>query len=182
MASDDGHGDAGARGTWGFAASGFGGRGASGEFRVDGADRLGKPDASERACLGERGRKRLRRDGGSREVGGFADHLVLRVIEMDVGRIFHGDVEGAEDELGAVEVDGVADKGVDDLHERGLDAFLTLDKSDGVKARLGRGAHAAEHALMEVAKGFAAEGGRAARDSVDLDVGAEAEVAGVEQH
>jgi len=157
--SDDGHGDAGTRGTRGLSASGFGGRGASGEFRMHRADRLGKPDASERPGLGQRGRKRLRRDGGGRVVGGFADHLVLRVIEMDVRRIFHSDVEGAEDELGAVKIDGVADKGVDDLHERGLDAFLTLDESDGVKARLGRGAHAAEHALMEVAEGFAAEGG-----------------------
>jgi hypothetical protein len=149
---------------------------------VHDADRLGTLDASERAGLREHRQRRLGRNGSGRVVGGFLDHLVLRVIEMDVGRIFHGDVEGAEDELGAVEVDSVADKCVDDLHERGLDAFLTLDEGNGVKARLGRGAHAAEHALMEVAKGFAAEGGRAARDSVDLDVAAEAEVVGVGQH
>ena len=109
------------------------------------------------------------------------DHIALVDVEMDAGRIFHGDVKSAQDELGAAEVDGIANQGVDDFHERDLDAFLVLDEGDGMKARLGGSAHAADHALMEVAEDFAAEGGGAARDSVDFDVGADADVL-VERH
>jgi hypothetical protein len=104
------------------------------------------------------------------------DHFLLVEVEMDAGRISYGDVKSAQDELGAAEVDGVADQGVDDLHERGLDAFFTFDEGDGVKARLGGSGYAADHALMEVPEDFAAECGGAARDSVDLDVSADADV------
>jgi hypothetical protein len=55
------------------------------------------------------------------------DHLVAVDVEMDAGSISYGSVKSAEDELGAREVDGVANQGVDDLHERGLDAFLIFD-------------------------------------------------------
>jgi hypothetical protein len=79
-------------------------------------------------------------------------------------------VESAKDELGAAEVDGVADEGVDDLHERGLDGLLVFDEGDGVKARFGRRSEAANHALVEGAENFGVERGRAATDSVDLDV------------
>jgi len=75
--------------------------------------------------------------------------------------------------LGAFEVDGVADEGVDDFHEGGLDAFFVLDQGYGVEARLWWGADASDHALVEVAEDFSAEGGGAAGDSVDLDVGAD---------
>jgi hypothetical protein len=70
--------------------------------------------------------------------------------------------------LGTAEIDSVANQGIDDFHERGLDAFLVFDEGDGVKARLGGSTHAADHALMEVAENFAAEGGRSARDSLTL--------------
>ena len=83
--------------------------------------------------------------------------------------------------MGAAEVDGVANQGVDDLHEGGLDAFFIFDEGDGVKARLSGSAHAADHALMEVAEDFAAQSGGAAGDSVDLDVGASADIL-VERH
>lgn len=141
-----------------------------------GADWLGSRDSRERAGLGDRGRSRLlrRRDGGV--VGNFADHFLFVDVEMDMRRIFHGNVKSAEDKLGAAEIDGVADQGVDDLHKRGLDACLVLDEGDGVQARLGGSTHAADHALMEVAEDFAAQGGRTARNSGDLDVGADADV------
>jgi hypothetical protein len=45
-----------------------------------------------------------------------------------------------------------------------------------VEARLWWGADASDHALVEVAEDFAAEGGGAAGGSVDLDVGAGAGV------
>ena len=119
--------------------------------------------------------------GGGGVVGDFVDHFVFVDAEMDAGRIFHGDVKSAEDELGAAEVDGIADQGVDDLHERGLDAFFVLDQGDGVKTGLGGSAYAADHSLMEVAEDFAVESGGAARDSVDLDVSADADIL-VERH
>jgi hypothetical protein len=109
------------------------------------------------------------------------DHFVFVEIEMDARRIFHGDMKGAQDELGAAEVDGIADQGVNDFHERGLDAFFILNECDGVKARLGGSAHASNHALMEVAEDFAVQSGGAAGDSVDLDVSADADVL-IERH
>ena len=69
-------------------------------------------------------------------------------------------------------VDGVADEGIDDLHEGGLDRFLILDKGDGVEAGVGGNLDAAHHALMEVAELLSAKSGGAATDSGDLDVGA----------
>ena len=41
--------------------------------------------------------------------------------------VSYGDVEGAEDQGGALQVDGVAHEGVDDFHERGLDGLLVFD-------------------------------------------------------
>ncbi len=75
----------------------------------------------------------------------------------------------------------VADEGVDDFHERGLDGLRVLEVGDGVEARFGRRTHAADHALMEIAEDFLAQRGRAAADSVDPDVSADASV-GVECH
>ena len=69
----------------------------------------------------------------------------------------------------------MADDGVDDLHERGLDGLLILDEGDRMEAGFGRRANAADHALMKIAEMLAAEGG-AAGDSVDLDVAAETSV------
>ena len=50
----------------------------------------------------------LRRGCDGRVVGNFADHLVSRNMEMDAGSISHGDVKGAQQELGALSVDGIA--------------------------------------------------------------------------
>ena len=108
------------------------------------------------------------RGGG---VGDFADHFFSAEVEADTAGIADGDVEGAEQELGAAEVDGVAGESVDDFHERGLNGLLALDLGDGVKAGVGRGGNAAHHALVEVAELLPAKWGRAATDSGDLDVG-----------
>ena len=104
-------------------------------------------------------------------VGDFADHFVFVEVEADAAGIADGDVEGAEQEFGAFEVDGVAGEGVDDFHERGLNGLLALDLGDGMKAGFGRGGDAAHHALVEVAELLSAKSGRAATDSGDLDVG-----------
>ena len=104
-------------------------------------------------------------------VGDFADHFFSAEIEADAAGIADGDVKGAEQELGAFEVDGIAGEGVDDFHERGLNGLLALDLGDGMEAGVGRGRDASHHALMEVAELLPAKRGRAATDSGDLDVG-----------
>jgi len=108
-------------------ASGLGWGGDNGWPGPGDADGLGARDARERSGLGECGRGRLLHRGGGGIVGNFANHIHTVDAEVDAGGISHGDVKGAQDELGAAEVDGVADQGVDDFHERGLDAFLVLD-------------------------------------------------------
>ena len=149
--------------------------------RPSDADWLRSRDSRERAGLGEGGRNWFLNRWGGGVVGNFVDHFVFVEIEMDARRIFHGDVKSAKDELGAAEVDGIANQGVYDFHERGLDAFFVFEEGDGVKARLGGSAHAANHALMKVAEDFAVQGGRAAGDSVDLNVSADADIL-VERH
>lgn len=108
-------------------------------------------------------------------LGNFVDQIsVRRAVEIGAWSVLCGDVEGAQDELGAAEVDGVAHEGVDDFHERDLDRLLVLKERHGMEARLGRRAHAADEALVDIAEGFAAKGGRAAANSIDFDVRAEA--------
>lgn len=113
--------------------------------------------------------------------GNFLDHFALQTIEVSLARISDRDAERAQDEAGASNVDLVADEGVDDFHQRGLDGLRVLEIGDGMEARFGRSADAADHALMEITKDFAAEGGRAAADSVDLDVSADTSV-GIDCH
>jgi hypothetical protein len=93
---------------------------------------------------------------------------------MGAGRVFGGDVKGAKNELGAAKVDGIAHERVDGFHERSLDRLRVFEESHGMETRLGRGTNAANEALMEVAEEFAAQGGRAAGNSVDFDVSADA--------
>jgi len=73
---------------------------------------------------------------------------------MSLAGISGGDAECAEDEAGARNIDVVADQGVHDFHERGLDGLRVLEIGDGMEARFGRGAHAADHALMEITEDF----------------------------
>jgi hypothetical protein len=116
-------------------------------------------------------RERFRRGG---VFGDFIDHAVGDGVEVGVARVLYRHVKGAQDELGAAMVDGVANEGVDDFHERGLDGFLVVEDGDGMEARLGRSADTANHALVEIAENFFAEGRTAAADSAGLDVGADA--------
>jgi hypothetical protein len=121
----------------------------------------------ENSGLGEHGLLGLGRGRGW-VFRNFVDHFMLRKMEMGAGRILGGDVKGTEDELGAAEVDGIADEGVDDFHERGLDRLRVFEEGHGMKARLGRRVHAADETLVEIAEKFAAQGGRAAGNSLTL--------------
>jgi hypothetical protein len=71
-------------------------------------------------------------------VGDFADHFFFVQVEADAAGVADGDMKGAEQELGAFEVDGIAGEGVDDFHERGLNGLLALDLGDGMEAGVGR--------------------------------------------
>ena len=104
-------------------------------------------------------------------VGDFFDHLVFFEGEVDVAGVADGDVEGAEDQFGALELHGAADQGVDDLHDGGLDGFRAFEQGDVVQARVGDG-DGADHALMEIAETLSAESGGLAAESVDLDMSA----------
>ena len=104
------------------------------------------------------------------------DHVAGLVVEADAPRIFDGDVQGFEDEVSALQVDGIGGHGVNDFHERGLDGLLIFDQGDGVNAGLGRNLHAAHHALVEVAELLSAESGGAATDSGDLDVSTDLDI------
>jgi hypothetical protein len=105
----------------------------------------------------------------------------LLELEADAAGIFYGDVEGAEHEFGAAQVDGVAGEGVEDFHEGGLDGLLVFDEGDGVNAGVGRDLDAAHHALMKVAELLSVKSGGAATDSGDLDVSADLD-AGTKWH
>jgi len=106
--------------------------------------------------------------------GNVGDHVMMKGLEVGVRRILHCDVKSAQNQAGAIHVDVIADEGVDDLHERGLDGLSVFQECYRMEARFGRRAHAANHALVEVAENFLAKSGRAAAGSVDLDVGADA--------
>ncbi len=149
----------------------FGGDGVGGVQHYRGQGWVGQRFGIEFDCgFGDRWHCRLGWGGIGWD---FANHFVFALVEADATDIFHGDVKGAEHELGAFEIDGVAGKGVDDFHEAGLDGLVIFDQGDGVKAGVGRSGNAAHHALMEVAELFAAKSGRAAADSGDFDVGAD---------
>ena len=105
-------------------------------------------------------------------VGDFSDYLIVVDAKPHAADVAAGDVEGTKNERSALGIDGVAHQRIDDFHERHLDGLFVLDERDGVQARLGRSADAANHALVEVAELLSAHGGGAATDSGDLDVGA----------
>ena len=105
-------------------------------------------------------------------VGDFADHVVGAEAEINVAGISGGDVQGFEDEVGALVVDGAFEDGVDHMHERGLDGFGAFDQGDGVDFGVDAGLHALDHAGVEVAEVFLFERGGTAAVSGDLNVGA----------
>jgi len=109
-------------------------------------------------------------------VGNFADHVVLAKVEVEVAGISYRDVEGFEDEVGALVVHGAFEDGVDGVHEGGLDGFGAFDEGDGMDLGVDAGLHSFDHAGVEVAEVFLFEGGGAAAVSGDLDVSAAANV------
>jgi len=100
---------------------------------------------------------------------------------VDVVGILDCDVKGFDDELGAAQIDLIAHDGIDGFHEGNLDGFLGLDESHGDNAGTPGGRNATDHALMEVAKFLFAQGGRAALDSGDPDVGTDFDM-GIDGH
>ena len=109
--------------------------------------------------------------GGRGGIGGnLPDHVGV-AAEPDAADVADGGVEGAEDEFGALDFDGAAEQGVDDLDEGGLDGFLVFEEGGVMDAGV-RAFDGAEHALVEVAELLSAESGGAAADSGDFDVGA----------
>jgi len=104
-------------------------------------------------------------------VGEFPDH-VDGVVELHTSGVAHGGVEGAENEFGALELDGAANEVVDDLHEGGLDGFLVFKDGEGMDARLGN-FDAIDEALVEIAELISTESGGATLDSGDFDMTAD---------
>jgi hypothetical protein len=102
--------------------------------------------------------------------GDLPDHVGV-LGELDAADVADGGVEGAENEFGALDFDGAAEQGVDDLDEGGLDGLLVLEEGGVMDAGVGA-FDGAEHALMEVAELLSAESGGAAGDSGDFDVSA----------
>jgi len=100
----------------------------------------------------------------------LSDHVGV-VGEFDAADVADGSVEGAEDELGALDFDSAAKQGVDDLDEGGLDGLLVFEEGGVMDAGVGA-FDGAEHALVEIAELLSAESGGAATDSGDSDVGA----------
>ena len=105
-------------------------------------------------------------------VGDLADHFVLAEVEIDVAGISYGDVEGFEDDGGALVVDGAFEDSVDHVHDGGLGGFGVFDEGDGSDLGVDARLHALDHAGVEVAEIFLLEGGGTAAVSSDLDVGA----------
>src|SRR3984885_13405156 len=98
--------------------------------------------------------------------------VVKGIVEPGAVGVLYRDVEGADDQLGALGVDGVANERVDDFHQRGLNGLFALELSDGMKTRARRSANAANHALVEVAELLSAESRGVAANSGDFDMSA----------
>jgi hypothetical protein len=105
-------------------------------------------------------------------VGHFADDLRGGNVKTDTARVDDGDMDGAEQGIGAAEVEFAGDKLVVDSHEGVLDVFGTFEHGGGVEAGVDASADAFDEVGMEVAEELSAEGGRAAAAAVNFDVGA----------
>src|SRR5579862_4157874 len=141
----------------------------AGDAVVGGPAGLGLADARKYGRLLKRRLGRL--DFGRGGIfGDFGGDIADEGFEVGAAGISGGDVESAENEAGALKIDVVADDGVDGFHERGLDGGFVLEHGHGMDARPGRRAHATNHALVKVAENLSAKSGRAAADSVDLDL------------
>ena len=99
--------------------------------------------------------------GGRGGIGGnLPDHVGV-AAEPDAADVADGGVEGAEDEFGALDFDGAAEQGVDDLDEGGLDGFLVFEEGGVMDADSGPLTVRCRTALVEVAELLSAESGLA---------------------
>jgi hypothetical protein len=105
-------------------------------------------------------------------VGHFADDLRGGNVETDTARVDDGDMDGAEQGIGAAVVEFAGEKLVVDFHEGVLDVFGTFKHGGGVEAAIYASADAFDEVGMEVAEELSAEGGGAAAAAVNFDVGA----------
>ena len=105
-------------------------------------------------------------------VGHFADDLRGGNVETDTARVDDGDMDGAEQGIGAAVVEVAGEDLVVDFHEGALDVFGTFEHGGGVEAAIHASADTFDEVGMEVAEKLSAEGGRAAAAAVNFDVGA----------
>lgn len=136
----------------------------------------GEGRVDEDAFVVDPGWRRNGAGGRGGVFGNLFDHVGAVDVEAGATGIHDGDVKAFEQESGAGQIDGIADQGVQDFHDGGLDGFLVFDEGEGMKASFRGSGNAAQHALVEVAEFLAAKSGGAATDAGDFDVGADADV------
>jgi hypothetical protein len=105
-----------------------------------------------------------------------ANSKTVRSVEADVFCVPGGDAQGLNDETGAGGVERAFHQAIDYVHDRKLDGFAVFEQGHGVEAHVYALLHAFDYAGMEIAKEFAAQGGRSALLSGDFDVSALANV------
>ena len=93
-------------------------------------------------------------------------------IEARMPGIFHGNMQRADDQFGALHVERVTNQSIDHFHQGGLNGLFAFDQRDGVQSRVGRTAHAAVGVLVKVAELLSAESRGLAADSGDFDMSA----------
>jgi hypothetical protein len=86
------------------------------------------------------------------------------------------DVEGFQNDVGALVVDGAFEDGIDHMHDGGLDGFGVFNQGYGVDCGVDTSLYALDHAGVEIAKVFLLERGGTAAVVRDLDVGAATKV------
>jgi hypothetical protein len=97
-------------------------------------------------------------------------------VEADILRVSRGYAQGLNDKAGAGWVEGAFDQAVDYVHDRKLDGLAVFEQGHRVELHIDALLHAFDHAGVEIAEEFAAEGGRTAALSGDFDVGASTDV------
>jgi hypothetical protein len=85
-------------------------------------------------------------------------------------------VEGFQNDVGALVVDGAFEDGIDHMHDGGLDGFGVFNQGYGVDCGVDTSLYALDHAGVEIAKVFLLERGGTAAVVRDLDVGAATKV------
>ena len=117
----------------------------------------------------------LRRGHFLGEGRGVEHHVCHVGFELGVLEVVSGGLQGVEEKPGALALDFIVGDGADDLHERDLDGIGVLESGE-IECALVGGLELV--AGVEVAVTLAADGGRAALDSVDANVLAAGDVHG----